>query len=331
LFSAVFRTAEVEATGVSDFFRGKTITLIVGDDAGGQYTVNGRLLAEYLGKYIPGNPNIIVQNMPGASSVTATNYLYAVAPEDGTVFGLPNQSVVLYQAARLPALRYKAEKMNWIGSMTASNHVVVVMARSGVKTLDDAKTKEVTMGSLGVNGTLSVYPTVLNRIAGTKFKLVVGYSGANLVDLAMLRGEIDGRGSYTWTDLKASHPDWLASKKVNLLVQLGPQKAPDLPDVPLLTDLARSEHEREVLAFISSDTVLGRPFVLPPNVPPDRVAALREAFSRTVADPDFLRDAKKLGINIAPVSGAELQKRVEQTVATPREIVGEAEKLMTAN
>jgi tripartite-type tricarboxylate transporter receptor subunit TctC len=324
-------TRDVRAADARDFFKGKTVTLVVGDDAGGQYTVNGRLLAQYIGKYIPGEPTIIVQNMPGASSVTATNYLFAVAPQDGTVFGLPNQSVVLYQAAHLPNLRYKAEEMNWIGSMTSSNHVVAVMARSGVETLDDAKKKEVTMGSLGVNGSLSVYPTVLNRVAGTRFKVVVGYSGANLVDLAMQRGEIDGRGSYTWTDLKTSHPDWLATNKINLLAQIGPEKAADLPKVPLLTDLARSQHERQVLTFISSDTVLGRPFVLPPHVPAERVQILRTAFARAVADPDFLRDAKSMGINIAPVSGAELQKRVEQTVATPPEIISDAEKLMTAN
>ena len=319
-----------KADAVDDFYRGKVVTMIVGDDASGQYMVNGRLLGATIGKYIPGQPTVIVQAMPGASSVTATNYLYNVAHRDGTVFGLPNKSVAMFEATHLPGVQYKSAEFAWMGSMTASNNVVIVLASTGVKSLEDAKHREVIMGAQGVSGTLATYPLVLNRVLGTKFKLVLGYAGANLINLAMDRGEVEGRGSYTWTDLKYSRPEWLSERKVAVLVQIGLRKEADLPDVPLLPDLAHDERERAILAFISSDTLLGRPFLLPPKVPADRVAAMRTAFDRTMRDPEFLAEAKRLEINISPVPGAELQKKIEETVTAPAEIVATAEKWMSA-
>jgi tripartite-type tricarboxylate transporter receptor subunit TctC len=311
------------------FYRGKQITLIVGDDATGQYVVNGRLLAQHIVRHIPGQPSIIVQAMPGSSSVAATNYLYEVARRDGTVFGLPNKSVALFEASHLAGVRYKSAELNWIGSMSAANNVVVVLASTGVRTLADAKRREVIMGAQGVSGTLAGYPLVLNHLLGTKFKLVLGYAGANLINLAMDRGEVEGRGSYTWTDLKASRPEWLEKHSVNILVQIGVRKEPDLPDVPLFTDLGHDAKEREILTFIASDTLMGRPFFFPPKVPAALVAAMRQAFDETMTDPAFLADAAKLQTNIQPVSGAELQEKVAETVNAPTDIVAAAERWMT--
>jgi tripartite-type tricarboxylate transporter receptor subunit TctC len=313
----------------ANFFRGKVVTLVVGEDANSEYMVSGRLLANYISKYIPGNPTVIVQAMPGASSVASMNYLYNVAPRDGTVFDLPNKSVATYEATKLTGIQYKSAEMNWIGSMTAANNVVVVMASSGVKTLDDAKQKQVVMGAQGIGGTLATYPLVLNHLVGTKFKLVLGYAGGSLINLAMDRGEVEGRGSYTWDDLKHSRRDWLTEHKVNILVQIGMRKEHDLPNVPLLSDLAHNDREREILDFISSDTLLGRPFVLPPGVPKNRVDALRTAFEQTMRDPNFLADAKRLQNNISPVSGLDLQRKVVATADAPAATVATAEKWMS--
>jgi tripartite-type tricarboxylate transporter receptor subunit TctC len=318
----------LSAEPVQDFYRGKVITLIVGADVSGEYTTSARLLARHMGKHIPGNPTIIIQNMPGASSINATNYLYEVAAKDGTVLGLPSKDVALYQASRMPNTRYKVQNFSWLGSMSGSNNLLVVWSGTGVEKIADARKREVIMGALARNGTLATYPLILNAIAGTKFKLVLGYVGSQVIDLAMQRGEVEGKGSYSWANLKRTHPDWVREKKLNILVQFGLQKEPDLPNVPLVTEFAKNDQERAVLSLISSDTVMARPVLLPPNVPAERVAAMRTAFDATMSDPDFLAEARSSRVDIEPMRGDDLQALIKRIVDTPPEIIDIAQQWM---
>jgi tripartite-type tricarboxylate transporter receptor subunit TctC len=203
---------------VEDFYKHNSLVLVVASDATGEYDEIGRLLARHLAQHIPGNPTIIVQNRGGASGITAANYLYSVAPRDGSVIGTMNKSIPFYEVTGVANTNYKADQYNWLGTFTRSNNLVTVMARTGVEALDDAKKKSVTMGSIGAGGTMSTYPLLLNKAFGTKFKLVQGYAGAQLVDLAMQRGEVDGRCGLGWDSIASLHPDWLRDKKIKILV-----------------------------------------------------------------------------------------------------------------
>jgi tripartite-type tricarboxylate transporter receptor subunit TctC len=322
-------SASFSADGsADDFYRHKTITLIVGTDASGEYDAMARLLARHFGKHIPGNPNIIVENMPGASGIKSADYLFAAAPRDGTVLATFNQSIPMEQAMKVANTNYQSDRFNWIGTFTRSNDLLTVMARTGVETIDDATRKSLTIGCLGVGGTMCTHPLLLNHVFGTKFVLVPGYAGAQLVNLAMARGEVDGRGVYTWSDLKSAHPEWLTNHTINNLVQFGYAREKDLPNVPTMMELAKTEEERAVFRFVSSDIEMGRAYVLPPGVPPDRVETLRRGFDATLADPEFLDDAKKLKVDVVPISGEELQGIVKDVIATPREIVDKAQALM---
>ena len=325
----IVTTLPASAQPVESFYRGKVITLIVGSDVSGEYATSARLLARHLGKHIPGSPTIIIQNMPGASSINVTNYLYEIAAKDGSVLGLPSKDVALYQASRMPNTRYEVQNFSWIGNMNGSNNLLVVWGATGVRSIEDARKREVIMGALARNGTLATYPLILNAIAGTKFKLVLGYVGSQIIDIAMERGEVEGKGSYSWANLKRTHPDWVRDRKLNILVQFGLQKEAELLDVPLVADLGRNDQERQVLNLISSDTVMARPFLLPPNVPADRVAALRTAFDATMADENFLADARTSRIDIQPMRGGDLQALIKHIIGTPREIIDLAQQWMT--
>jgi tripartite-type tricarboxylate transporter receptor subunit TctC len=329
LILALASPGPVDAQSVEDFYRGKSLKLVVGSDATGEYDATARLLARHLGKHIPGRPNIIVQNMPGASGIKAANYLYSIAGRDGAVMATFNQGMPVYEATRMANTNFKTAEFNWIGTLTHSNTLVVVAARTGVKTIEDATKREVTMGSIGAGGTMSTHPILLNNALGTKFKLVVGYAGGQLVDMAIERGEVDGRGTYTWVDMKAKRAQWLRDKSVNILVQVGMEREPDLPHVPTLIDLARNDTERAVFTFISSDRPIGKSYVMPPQVPADRVEAIRKAFMATMNDRDFVADAKAKETEVHPIAGAELQHLVEKIVSTPPDIVQLAEQWMS--
>lgn len=319
------------AQTADDFYRGKTLRLVVGSDVSGEYDATARLLARHLPNHVPGHPSIIVQNMPGASGIKSANYLYAIAPRDGTTLATFNKSTPLAEVTRMSNANYKSAEFNWLGSLTHSNSLVVVAARTGIKTLHDATLREVTIGSIGAGGTMSLYPLILDHALGAKFKLVQGYAGGQLVDLAMERGEVDGRGTYTWADMKATRPDWISNKTVNILVQFGLEREPDLPDIPLPVELGRDDDQRAALAFLSSDIPIGKSFVLPPQVPPERVALMRRAFMESMKDAELLADAKAAGIEIKPIAGVELQAMVQKIIGTPPTIVNVAERWMTDN
>jgi tripartite-type tricarboxylate transporter receptor subunit TctC len=304
---------------VEDFYRGRQIEMIIGYSPGGTYDLYARLVARFLGNYIPGKPTIVPRNMPGAGSRAAVKWVYSVGPRDGTVLATADQSLAVEQAMGDKQLDIDTTKLIYIGNPNADNNTTATWYTSGVKTIEDAKAKSVVMGATG-GSTSSQYPKAMNALIGTRFKIVLGYPGGNDINLAMEKGEVDGRGSNAWGSWKATRPDWLRDKKINILVQIGLTKAPDLPDVPLLIDLAANEEDRAIFRLLSASSTIGRPIFTSPGVPAERVNVLRAAFDRMVKDPMFLAEAGKEHFDINPVSGVEMQKIVQEIVATPRPI-----------
>jgi tripartite-type tricarboxylate transporter receptor subunit TctC len=315
---------------VEDFYKGKNVDLVIGYSPGGGYDLYARLVGQYLGKHIPGNPTIVPRNMPGAGSRTAVAWISNVGPKDGTILGTADQSLSVAQAMGDPALgkmRIDTAKLIYIGNPSADNNTTAMWHTSKVKTIEDAKKIEATMGATG-GSTSSQYPRAMNALLGTKFKIILGYPGGNDINLALERGEVEGRGSNAWASWKSTRMDWIKDKKVNIIVQIGLTKAPDLPDVPLLMDLAKNADDKAVLKLLSASTTIGRPLFTSPGVPEERVKALRAAFDATMKDPDFLADAQKRGFDINPVSGDEMQKIVEDIVATPKPIADRLQSII---
>jgi tripartite-type tricarboxylate transporter receptor subunit TctC len=318
LLAGLILPAHAQQTA-EDFYRGKQIDMVIGYSPGGTYDLYARLVAKYLGNYIPGKPTIVPRNMPGAGSRAAVRWVYSVAPKDGTVISTADQSLAVEQAMGDKTLGFDTTKLIYVGNANVDNNTTVTWYTSGIKTIDDAKKKQVVVGATG-GSTSSQYPKAMNALLGTKFKIIIGYPGGNDVNLAMERGEVDGRGSNAWGAWKATRPEWLKDKKINILVQIGLTKAPDLPDVPLLMDLAANDQDRALLKLLSASSTIGRPFFTSPGVPAERVKALRDAFDTMVKDPEFLAQAGKEGFDINPLPGAELQKIVEDIVATPKPV-----------
>jgi tripartite-type tricarboxylate transporter receptor subunit TctC len=319
--STLAMAGAARADAVEDFYKGRNLNFIIGSNTGGSYDSYGRLLAAHYGRHVPGNPTLIPQNMPGASGIKSATYLYQIAPKDGSSIGTFNQSMGQRQVLEPQTVQFDVGKFNWIGAMASSVNVFITWHTSGVKTIEDAKAKEVVMGALSDDGGNAVYPLLLNKFLGTRFKVVLGYQGGNTIQLAMERGEVDGRGSVIWSGFKAGWPHWIAEHKVNVLVQLGLTKDPDLPDVPLLVDLAKDDTQRQLFRMISSDTIMGFPVAAPPGAPADRVAALRKAFADTLADPLFLAEAEKRTLPIRPSPGDEVQRVMTSIITTPPEVI----------
>ena len=306
----------------ADFYKGKTINLYIGFGAGGGYDTYARTVARFMANHIPGHPTIVPRQMTGAGSLTAANFVYNAAPKDGTVLATANQTLPLNQIVGDPGVKFKAQKFAWIGNPDADVNIVVTWSKSGVKTFEDAKKRIVRVGATGTPPTASaLYPVLMNDVLGAKFKVILGYRGTTDMDLAMQRGEVDGLGSDAWATIKATKADWLRKHEINILVQIGLKKAKDLPNVPLLMDLAKSKADRRLLKVLSASTTVGRPLFAPPGTPADRVATLRRAFDETMKDPAFLAQAKKMRLNVNPVSGQELQQIVEGMVDLPQPIL----------
>jgi tripartite-type tricarboxylate transporter receptor subunit TctC len=310
--------AAMAQPAVEQFYRGRKIDLIVGYSSGGTYDLYARLVARHLGHHIPGKPLIVPRNMPGAGSRAAATWIYNVAPRDGTVLATADQSLALQQAVGGSRIQFDATKFIYIGNPNIENNTTATWHNSGIKTIDDAKRREVTMGATG-GSTSSQYPKAMNALLGTRFKIILGYPGGNDINLAMERGEVEGRGSNSWASWKATRPNWLAEKKINILVQIGFQKAPDLPDVPLLMDLGANDADRALLRLLSASTQIGRPIFTTPEVPAERVAALRAAFDAMVRDPAYLADAKQGHFDIDAVPGEAMQRLVGEIVTIPKE------------
>ena len=320
---------DVWAQSNAEFYRGKTVTLTVGYSAGGGYDTYARILARHIGKHIPGQPAVVVQNMPGAGSLRAANYLFNVAPKDGTAIGMFGRGIAVEPLIGSSPAQFEGTRFLWLGSGTEEAAVVVTWAPKGIRTWADMLTKPFTVGGEGTGSDPDVYALMLKNVFGVKLRLVSGYPGTAEMALAIERGEVDGRASWSWSSLKSFKPDWIAGKKIDLPVQLNLAPSPDLPGVPMITDFATSERRRQIVKLVVSRQTMGRPFVAPPGLPDDRRTALRAAFDATMKDPEFLAEAKTRGQEVNPVSGAAIDKLLAELYATPRDVVEETKKAVT--
>jgi tripartite-type tricarboxylate transporter receptor subunit TctC len=302
------------------FFKGKTIRIVVGTGVGSGYDITARTLARHMPAYIPGNPTIIVQNQPGAGGMTMTNSLNANGPFDGTVIGAPFNGTPTMPLLQPQSVRFDATKLSYIGSTNRETQVMYVWHDVPINKLDDVKTTELVMGAQGPGSTQYDYPVLLNRLLGYKFKVITGYESTPKIHLALERGEVQGTIA-NWSTLKALNYDWIAGKKIRMLVQWGLKKEPEIADVPLIFDYVTNDADRAAVKLVVARLEFGRPFFVPPGVPADRVAALRRAFDATVKDPAFLADAAREKIDIDPLSGEAVQALVEDLSKTPADVV----------
>jgi tripartite-type tricarboxylate transporter receptor subunit TctC len=328
LVLAALVPAVAQADAVSDFYKGKKVNLFVGYSSGGGYDTYARLLARHLGKHIPGNPGIVVQNMPGAGSVRMANWLYNVAPKDGTALGAPARGIAFDTLLGQPGSKFDAQKFGWIGSMNNEVSVCVSWNTSDVKTFEDVYTKELIVGGTGGSADTDQFPKVLNGILGTKFKIIVGYRGGNNINMAMERGEVKGRCGWSWSSVVSTRGQWLKEKKINVLVQLALSKHADLPNVPLITDIVKTQEQKAIMRLIFARQVLGRPIIAPPKLPADRLAALQKAFMATMKDKDFKAEADKSKMETEAVSGQDIEKLLDEAYKTPAATVKKVAALL---
>jgi tripartite-type tricarboxylate transporter receptor subunit TctC len=313
--------AAASADAVGDFYAGKQLQFVVRTTPGGDYDLLTRVLARFMGRYIPGHPSIIVNNMPGGGGIVAANYLAHIAPQDGTVLEIVSQGLVADQALHLSApLTADLRKFNWLGNVAFSNQLLVVWHTSPTKTLEDAKKRSTTIGTTGAGSASVQYPTFFNNVLGTRFQIVFGYPGGKEIDLAMQRGEVEGRGINPYESYMASDPAWIPQKLIFPLIQVGEVKEEALPDVPLLLDQPVKPEDKPLLEFMSRGATVGRPLATTPGVPAERVAALRAAFFATVKDADFMAAAKQMHLAIRTMSAERTAAVIDGMIAAPDDV-----------
>jgi tripartite-type tricarboxylate transporter receptor subunit TctC len=314
---------------VAQFYKGKQINLVIGSSAGGGYDTYARLLARHLGKHIPGEPVVVPSNMPGAASNIAAAFIYNVAPKDGTAIGAVQTAAVLDPLfADKSRLKHDSSKFIYLGSATIDYYVCVVRADAAVKEFKDALTREVIMGASAPGTSTRDFPALLNNAAGAKIRIVSGYPGTREITLAIEKGEVQGVCGFSWSSLSAQHPDWLKNGFIRILVQENAKGHAEVNrlGVPHATDFAKTPQDRQVMDLIYSSEIFGRPYVLPPGVPAERVAALRKAFLATLRDPELKAEGEKLGLDLDPISGEELQDIAAKMYATPADVVERAKQ-----
>ncbi len=316
------------AQSAAEFFKGRTVEIFTGYSVGGGYDLYARMLARHIGKHIPGNPTVIPKNMEGAASVRLANWLYNVGPKDGTVFGTIGRGTAFDPLLGQSGAQFDGTKFTWIGSANDEVSVCVAWHDSGGAKFEDLLAKELTVGGTGPGDDTVQFAKIMVGVLGAKLKIVSGYPGGNDVMLAMERGELQGRCGLSWSSVKATHASWITEKKINVLVQLALTKHPDLPNVPLITDIAKTDEQKQILKLIFARQVMGRPFLGPPGIPKDRVAALRKAFMDTMEDKEFLADAERSKIEITPVAGEQIEKLVADLYRTPADVAKKASELL---
>ena len=317
VMAALLAPLAVRAQTPAPFYQGKQIEIDINSSVGGGYDLYARLLARHMGKYIAGNPAIVPKNMVGAGGLRLANWLSSAAPRDGTVIGAISRATAFDPLLGNDAAQYDGTKFGFIGSANDEVSVCVAWHTSGVATFQDVLKKDLTVGaSGGIGDDTYQFPALLDHMFGARFKIVRGYPGGNEINLAMERGEVQGRCGIPWSTVKAARPDWIEEKKANFLMQFSLAKHRNLPDVPLVTDLAKTDEQRKILRLIFGRQVMGRPIAAPPGVPAERIAALRKAFMLTVADKDFLDDAARMKLEVQPVSGEEIEKLVNDIYKT---------------
>jgi tripartite-type tricarboxylate transporter receptor subunit TctC len=309
---------------VADFYKGKQVAITVGFASGGSASLYSQVLARHMGRHMPGNPNFVVQHMPGAGGLLVTNNSANNAPRDGTVFTITDRAVPLEPLLGNSNAKFDARKFGWIGNANVEYTTCLAWHTARVKTLADAFTHELVVGGTGAEATAVIFPKAVNKLLGTKIKVVLGYPGSTEILLAMERGEAEGFCAIGWTFVKLRKGDWLREKKINVLFQMALKKHPEIPDVPFIPDLAKTPEDRQVFEFLFTPQEFGRAFFAPPDVPSARLAALRQAFERTLKDRAFLEDADKAGLEIQFVAGDEVQKQIERVYATPKAVIERA-------
>lgn len=320
--------SDARAQTPEEFYKGRTVELYIGYSVGGGYDTYARLLARHMGEHIPGNPTIVPKNMPGAGSLKLTNWLYEAAPRDGTVFATVARAAPFDPLFGNEQAQFDAKEFTYIGSANNEVSVCAAMDGSGIRTLEDLKRKELIVGGTGATADTVQFPKIVNAVLGTKMTIIDGYPGGNDVVLAMERGEVTGRCGWSWSSVVATRGDWIDEKFINVLVQLSTAKHPDLPDVPVIMDLAESDEDKRLLRLIFARQVLGRPIIAPPNIPEERANALQDAFMATMEDPEFLEEAKRLELEITPVSGDEVEQLVRESYDAPPQVLERAKEIL---
>jgi tripartite-type tricarboxylate transporter receptor subunit TctC len=310
------------ADAIADFYSGKSVQLVIGYAPGGGYDIYARALARHMARHIPGNPQIVVQNMPGAGSIKAANYLYNIAPKDGTAFGGFSRGAFLDPLlGRAEGVQYVAAKYGWLGSISNEVGVCAFRSDSGIATWQDMQTKSYVIGSTGAGADSDVFPTVLHKMFGLPMKVVTGYHSAADVVLAITRKEVDGRCGWSWSSLMAWNKDMYQSKAIKVALQLATEKLAELPDTPSIVEVARGAEQQAALKLILSRQMMARPYVAPPGIPRERLDALRAAFDATMKDPQFLADAQRQDLEVRPVSGPAADALITEIYASPPAVV----------
>lgn len=327
-FCTLFGT-QTSAQTPEAFYEGKVVSLYIGYPAGGGYDVYGRVVAHHIGKHIPGNPTVIPVNMEGAGSLRLTNWLFNAAPRDGTAFGIINHGVPFEPLlGNRDAARFDPMAFNWIGSANNETVVCVAWHSTGIRGFHDLEGREFIIGGTGPGADDFVFPKLLSGVLGADLRFVTGYAGGNEINFAMERGEVEGRCGWTWSSVKSTRQYWLDDGLINVFLQLGMERHPDLPDTPLILDFAETEDQHRILRLIMARGVLGRPFLAPPDMPADRVAALQRAFELVMEDPEFLEEAMRSRLEIMPASVATMRALLEEAYATPPHLIEQARELL---
>jgi len=319
------------ADDVAAFYRGRQLRIVVGTAAGGGYDLFARAVARHIGAHIPGNPAVIVQNLPAAGGMVMTNQLYASAPRDGSVIGAPINGIPTAPLLAPAGAHFDATRLIWLGSTNREPYVAFVWRTAPVQSLADLRTRELIVGATAPGTTMVDFPLLTNDILGTRFRIVRGYEGTPQINTAIERGELEGQGGIGWAAVKAQVPQWITERKIKVIAQYGLKRHPDLADVPTMLELATSDPDRQALTMLFARTEYGRPYFLPPEVPAARVEALRRAFDATMRDPAFVADAAKLQLEIDPMSGEAVQALVGDLAATPAQVVARVRAILEAS
>ena len=325
---ALMPAAAQAQQSVADFYKGKTVSMYIGFSAGGTYDLYGRLVARHMGKHIPGNPTVVPRNMEGAGSIRLTNFMYNQAPKDGTALATMGRGGAFGPLFGMKGAQFDAEKFLWIGSANDEVSLCASWHQSGITTFEDVRQKELIVAATGPGDESQTVPKIFNGVLGAKFKVIGGYPGSNEMTISVERGETQGRCAYSWASMKSVHRQWLDEKKINILIQLSYQKHPELPHIPLASDLAKTQEDKQMINLFAARQVMGRPFFSTPDIPADRAAALRKAFMDTLKDPEYEAEADKLKLENTPVSGERVQKIVSEIYATPQAVVQKAAELV---
>jgi tripartite-type tricarboxylate transporter receptor subunit TctC len=328
LAALVAFSALAGADSVGDFYKNRNISLVIGYSVGGGYDAYARLLARYIGKHIPGEPSIIPQQMTGAGSLRAANYIFSVAPKDGSVLATFSRSMGI--APLLGQAEFDSRKFTWLGSVTDDDTTCVTSSVSPIKTWDDFLSKPSKLGGLGADADPDIWALLYKNVFSAKVQLVTGYPGTNDAVLAMERGEVDGLCGLSWSTIRTRHAEWLTNHSVNIIVQAALKKEPEIAAVPLATDLATEPEQRQIIKLLLASQAMARPFVAPPETPKDRKTALIAAFDATMVDSDFLAEAQKLSFEVHPVSGATIEALLAEVYATPKDVLGRAAKAISS-